>query len=128
MADPYGDSRGDGLAGQFWAHLSQGEFVVQRCHHCGLVRFPPTNFCPRCQGVDWSWMPVSGEGTLWTYTTVRVAPQPELEADVPYHLGVVQLTEGPLVLGRLEGVGQQPVIGSPLALAIEGDRYHFRPA
>jgi len=147
MADAYGASRGDRLADEFWDHLAAGRFVVPRCDRCGRHRFPPTTFCPECHGIDWAWTAVSGTGTLWSVTTVRVPPSPELAADVPYDLGVVELAEGPLVLGRLSAdnpadVGTRPIgtagtrpIGMAVALVVdppaatgEPARYHFRPA
>ncbi|HVX19716.1 MAG TPA: Zn-ribbon domain-containing OB-fold protein [Acidimicrobiales bacterium] len=139
MADAYGASRGGRLSDEFWDLLAAGQFAAQRCGRCGHVRFPPTTFCPQCHGIGWSWQPVSGAGTLWSVTTVRVAPSPDLQDDVPYHLGVVALAEGPLVLGRLvlDGTGDagaDPAIGTAVALVVDppaggGDRarYHFRP-
>ena len=135
MADAYGASRGDRLSTEFWDLLAAGQFVVQRCHQCQEARFPPTTFCPRCHGIDWSWVAVSGAGTLWSTTTVRVAPSPDLQADVPYHLAVVELAEGPRVLGRLRDAGDGPAIGLAVVLVIDPPaapeqpaRYHFRPS
>ena len=133
MASPYAASRGQLATAAFWERLAAGQMEVQRCADCGHVRFPPTAMCPRCHSVAFDWTAVSGAGTLWSYTTVRVAPSPELAAEVPYRLGVVQLAEGPLVLGRVAGIDDDHdvVIGMDLVVVIdrEGDvvRYHFEP-
>ena len=140
MASPYAASRGEMVTAMFWERLAKGQMEVQRCLTCAHVRFPPNKMCPQCHGVDYAWLPVSGTGTLWSHTTVRVPPSPELAAEVPYRLGVVELAEGPMVLGRVTNLpgdetgDREPVIGMALTLVIDPDpdggvpRYHFEAA
>ena len=136
MADAYAATRGDQLSTVFWERLGDGEFVIQRCRTCATVRFPPTSMCPSCHGIEYEWIPVAREGTVWTYTVVHRAPSPDLEPLVPYALAVVALPEGPLVLGRVAGADswQRVDVGEPVTLVIdrgEGSdppRYHFELA
>jgi uncharacterized OB-fold protein len=90
--------------------------------------------CPNCHSIAFTWAPVSGDATLWTWTIVHRAPKPQFETLVPYCLGVAQLAEGPLVLGQVDTAvlaGAKPEVGLPLTLVVDpaqGDtppRYHF---
>jgi len=47
------------------------------------------------------WFPISGEGTLLTFTTAMYAPA-GFENDVPYSLGVAEFADGLKVFGRLD--------------------------
>lgn len=134
MADPYRHDGPDGPSSAFWRHLERGRFCLQTCRRCGTPRFPPASLCPSCHRPGSEWSPVSGRGSVWTWTTVHRPPDPAWALAVPYHLAVVALAEGPLVLGRLD-LDRQPEIGLPVRLVVapsdEGRaRYHFtcRPA
>lgn len=49
-------------------------------------------------------MPItlSGEGEIVTYTKVHVAPE-GFQKNVPYHLGIIKLKEGPHLLAEIKG-------------------------
>lgn len=79
----------------FWEGLKQRRFLTTRCTHCGEVFFPPRSHCPRCLGRDLAWVPLSGRGTLLSWTEVHI-PGPDF--DTPFLMGVVDLDEG---LGRV---------------------------
>ncbi len=81
-------------------------------------------------------VPLSGEGTLYTYTVIR---QSIPVFEVPYVLGYVDLPEGVRLMGQIAGCEPDDVrIGMPLVLSIEpfgededGNEltgYRFRPA
>ena len=58
--------------------------------------------CPGCWGGELSWQPMSGSGTLWTFTEVHVPFYDDTWAeDVPYVVAVVELDEGPRLLANL---------------------------
>jgi uncharacterized OB-fold protein len=74
-----------------------------RCGACGASFAPPQPVCTRC-GRDDSLerLALAGEGKLYSYTVVRVAPE-GLEAEAPYAIGIVELEGGARVTGRIEG-------------------------
>ena len=48
-------------------------------------------------------MPVSGYGTVYSYTVVHRAPTLALRSETPYVIAIVRTAEGPHIMGRLEG-------------------------
>jgi uncharacterized OB-fold protein len=69
------------------------ELVVKRCAACGRLRFPPGAACPWCQSLDWTWQPVSGRGTIYSYEVVHQAIQPGFHDWTPYVVVLVELDE-----------------------------------
>lgn len=90
----------------FWDGCAAGELRLQRCTACdGGHYFPPRPFCPRCLSDQVEWEAVSGRGTLHTYV-INHRAAPGFEA--PYAIAVVQLDEGPRMMGNVTGVEQTP--------------------
>ena len=57
---------------------------------------------------------LSGDGTLASYTIIRVAPARHA-ADAPYAVGVVSLTEGASIFGRIVDIPFEKLsVGLPL--------------
>lgn len=55
---------------EFYAACRRRELVIQRCTACGRFRFPPQRMCGHCHSLDSEWAPVSGRGTIATFTVV----------------------------------------------------------
>lgn len=134
MTNAYAKSHTGTLSGAFWGSLDEGTFRVQRCDNDGTYWFPPTSMCPTCHSIAFTWTPVSGDATLWTWTIAHRAPKPQFVDKVPYCLGVAQLAEGPLVLGQVDTTAlgdAPPTIGLALRLVVDPPndttpaRYHF---
>jgi len=86
----------------YWEAAARHELVLPRCDDCGLVFFPPRQFCPGCWSGQLSWQPVGGGGKVWTFTEVHVAFYDDIwAADVPYVVAVVELDEGPRMLANI---------------------------
>lgn len=77
----------------YFRFCAQGELRLQRCKACALVRYPPGPACPWCSGNAFDWVPVRGQGTVYSYTEVRHAVQPAFRAHVPYLALLVELDE-----------------------------------
>jgi uncharacterized protein len=86
---------------QFVEFLKNNEMRATVCKSCGKKFFPPRSDCDACFSNDMDWFPISGEGTLITYTRAMYAPA-GFEKDVPYTLGVAEFPEGVHVFGRLD--------------------------
>jgi hypothetical protein len=93
------DTYGDPLTLPFWEAATRGELVVQRCSSCGHHQLYPRPFCLACDGDDLRWVRAAGTGTVYTRTVVRVPVSPDLEP--PYAVAVVELDEGPRLMGNL---------------------------
>lgn len=112
---------------QYQQGLEQGEFLGLHCNHCDTVTFPPLGTCRNCNGTDLEVSQISGEGTIRTFTVIRVAPEGRKP---PYVVAMVELEEGPSVMGNLVDInpdeadmaliGRRVKLGSQL---VEGDAY-----
>ena len=83
----------DGENAAYFRFCAQGELRLQRCKACSLVRYPPGPACPWCTGDTFDWVPMSGRGTVYSYTEVRHAVQPAFRPYVPYLALLVELDE-----------------------------------
>ncbi len=81
---------------EFARYLKDGRLMGSRCRACGVSTFPPRADCVACMGGDFEYVPLSGRGTLLTYSRISAAPT-GFEDLTPYTVGVVDLEEG----GRL---------------------------
>ena len=70
------------------------------CLPCGAKLFPPRPICPDCNSKDVQSFTFSGEGEVYSYSTVFQAPS-GYEEFVPYTVALVRLKEGPLVTAQL---------------------------
>jgi len=117
----------------FWTGGRDSELRIVRCTDCGYWIHPPSPRCPQCLGAEVEPQPVSGRGTVYTYTVNRRAWSPELE--VPYVIAIVQLDEQPDLRLMTNIVGCPPdqvEIGMPVSVEFrEQGEVHvpvFRPA
>jgi len=101
----------------FFEKVREGHLTAIKCGRCGNLAIPPKEFC-ECGQRDWHPMPLSGDGTVASYTVIRVAPTKHA-GDAPYALAVVKLREGVSLLGR--------VMGIPLDKLTVGMAVRFRP-
>jgi uncharacterized OB-fold protein len=90
---PLPDERSQG----FWEAAARHVLAIQRCSNCGWLSYPPDVVCANCllPERDFRWEPVSGRGTLRTWTVVRTAFLPGFSAYVPYVVAAAELVEQP---------------------------------
>ena len=88
----------------FWDGCAVGELRVQGCKRCGHRQFYPRIVCTACGGDALQWNPVSGQGTLRSYSVVRRPVTEAYAAQVPYVIVVVALAEGPTLMSQLTGI------------------------
>ena len=86
----------------FFEKAREGRLTGIKCGGCGEIAITPKEFCASCGTRAWEPVPLSGEGTLASYTIIRVAPRGH--ADAPYAVGVVKLKEGASIFGRIVDV------------------------
>ncbi len=103
------------LTAPFWEAARAGRLVVQECQSCRQSWHPPLPRCPHCHAAGLGWRPVSGEGTVYTYTVVRHPTHHAFADEVPYVVALVALAEGPRLVTALLGVAPDEVrVGQPV--------------
>jgi hypothetical protein len=123
-----------GLNAEFYALAAKGTLHLQRCDDCGAFRHPPRFLCAACGSGSWQWQPASGRGRVFSWTVTHQATDPAFAGAVPYAVLVVELEEGPRLVGNL--VGADPsALRLDLPVVVDLDRrsdeialVDFRPA
>ena len=109
--------------------LKRDKLLGLKCKECGAITVPPKMACQRCTSPDMDIVKLKGSGKIQTFTIVNVAPEGR-EAEVPYTIVLVELDEGPWIMGNLididlskvtmELIGKRVKMGHKVFL---GDKY-----
>ncbi len=102
----------------FVEFLKNNELRGTVCKDCGAKFFPPRTDCNVCLGQDMDWFPITGEGTLLSYTKAMFAPA-GFEKEVPYLLGVAEFSDGVKVFGRIDKSVDESLIKPGLKVAVK---------
>lgn len=94
----------EGLNREFFQACASGAMHLQRCDGCETFRHPPRYYCPRCFSGDWSWQPISGTGRVASWVTTHLSIDRAWALEVPYTTVVVELDEGPRLLGSIRDI------------------------
>jgi uncharacterized protein len=92
----------DPTTAPFWEAAERGELRVQRCGRCGHHQFYPRPFCLQCDAEGLDWVTVAGRGRIYSKTVVRVPLVTGFEP--PYVVAIVELNEGPYLMGNVDSV------------------------
>ena len=104
----------------FWDAAKRHELRIQRCNACGTHIFYPREACSQCLSPDLIWIPVSGKGTLYSYTIAQAPTHPAFAEDIPYVIAIVKLEEGPRITTNLVGcLPDEVTIGMPVMASFE---------
>ena len=83
-----------GITGRNWREYPQRyRMEAAKCTKCGKIFFPPRLICSECKNREFNSIKISDEGTLKTYTVIRVGPTNFVD-EVPYAVGIVELNDG----------------------------------
>ena len=95
-------SGANGFGAEFYERAAAtGVLHLQRCDACEAWRHPPRILCAACGSADWSWQPSAGRGRVYTWTITHRPIDPAFTEHLPYAVLVVELDEGPRVVGNL---------------------------
>lgn len=76
------------------------QLAYQRCGACAHVWYFQRGFCPACGSEQVATLQAGGAGRLYASTLVHRAPSDEFKPLVPYSIVLVDLQEGPRVMGH----------------------------
>lgn len=114
--------------------LKKGSLLGLKCNDCGTVTCPPMMVCQSCAGTGLDICELSGQGKIVTFTTSYITAEGR-ECEVPYTIILVELDEGPWIMGNLieidpsrigmEVIGKRVTMGSKV---FPGDKYSIEAA
>jgi uncharacterized OB-fold protein len=109
--------------------LKQDKLLGLKCRACGEITVPPAIICRQCNSPDMDIVELKGGGKIRTFTTVFVAAEGR-ESEVPYVIVLVELDEGPWLMGNLDGIdpktASMELIGKKVKMGhkvFPGDKY-----
>lgn len=105
---------------EFWTGGASGKLFITQCQNCKLYIHPHADICRRCRSRDLAPAPVSGRGTVSTYTINYQRWEPGLET--PYIVAIVTLEEQPglnLTTNIVNCAPEYVRIGMPVTVVFE---------
>ncbi len=85
----------------YWRQIPQRyRLEAGKCKGCGKLHFPPRLVCDACGSRDFETVKLSREGTLVTYTIIRVPPG-GFSDQAPYAVGIVELDGGARITAQV---------------------------
>ena len=109
--------------------LKEDKLLGLKCQECGTITVPPMMVCRQCASLDMEIIELKGRGKIQTFAPVFVAAEGR-EDEVPYIIVLVELDEGPWIMGNLTGVdpnkATMEVIGKRVKMGhkvFPGDKY-----
>jgi uncharacterized OB-fold protein len=109
--------------------LKQNKLLGLKCQACGSITVPPKMVCRQCASPDMEIIGLKGTGKIRSLTTVYVASEGR-EDEVPYTIVLVELDEGPWIMGNLDGIdptqATMELIGREVKMGhkvFSGDKY-----
>lgn len=121
-------------ATEFWEGLNRGDFLLPHCTDCEEPFWYPRTSCPRCGSRSIEWSAASGRGVIHSFCIIYQSPLPHLKDLLPVVTVLIELDEGPRMMGLLD-IEPDPAevhVGASVALDVRAssDGQHvalFRP-
>ena len=109
--------------------LKEDRLLGLKCKECGTITVPPKMVCRKCTSPDMEIVQLSGKGKIQTFTVNNVASEGR-EDEVPYTIVLVELDEGPWIMGNLTGIDPNKVTMEVIGKGVKmghkvfpGDKY-----
>lgn len=94
------------LTQPFWEAAAKKKLALQRCTACGSFIWCPRPVCGECGTDRLEWTPLSGRGTVYSFTVIREVVGRGLKAfekEIPYVVAWIDLEEGPRFCSNVIG-------------------------
>ncbi len=101
----------------FLDDIERGKLIGNKCNNCGQIMLPPRKFCLKCGKSNLEEIELTGKGKIDVFTVIYVPP-PFMKDKAPYIVAIVEMDEGPKIMGRL--------IDIPLAKIKSGKKVEFK--
>ena len=119
----------------FWQAVKRHELMLPRCKACGELHYYPRPFCPNCFSWDLEWVRCSGRGKVYSYV-INHRPAPGFQDEAPHIIAVIELEEGPRMMGNVSGIEPDPAkvqVDMPVEIIFEDvndqlTMFKFKPA
>lgn len=106
---------------QYAAALTDGQILIRVCADCSSHFVLPVPGCPDCGSDRLNMIVSSGRGRLYTWTVANYGFSPDLQPDVPYVVGAIELEGAARIFARVEGIEPaQLVTGLSLSATFPG--------
>ena len=73
---------------------------ASKCKSCGKVNFPPRLVCPNCKSREFETIKLNDEGTILTYTIIRVASD-VFSKETPFAVAVIEVNDGARLMAQI---------------------------
>jgi uncharacterized OB-fold protein len=90
----------DPISEHYFRACADGSLLVEQCPVCAHIQHFPRGICVRC-GASPRWLASPGRGTIYSYTVVRQMGVAPFSAHVPYVVALIELDEGPRLIGNI---------------------------
>jgi len=90
---------------EYLTALAGNRLLGLKCSECGFITAPPRLACRKCGGLILEAVELTGKGKIVTFTVVHLPPESR-RGQPPYLVVMVELDEGPWIMGNLSG--QEP--------------------
>jgi uncharacterized OB-fold protein len=102
----------------YWDGAARGELVLQRCRSCRRFIHFPEPLCPNCGSTDFAYAPVSGQGTVETFSVIHRSFVAAFAERTPYVIAWIALPEqeGLRAFGNVTGCAAEAVT---IGMAVE---------
>ena len=108
----------DPITRPFWEAAERGELVVQRCSSCDRWIHYPRVVCPGCSGSTLTFEPVSGDGTLYSWSWAHRPAGRAFAERAPHLVAMVELEQGVRMMTTLDDVDPEHLtVGAPVRLS-----------
>ncbi len=112
----------DDLTRPFWEAAREHRLVIQRCQDCRYFNHPPRSVCNACHSAALTFEPVSGRGTIYSFSVMYQPNVAGFGDELPYLNILVELEEQPqifLVSNLSEVQREQVRIGGQVEVYFE---------
>jgi len=86
----------------FFDAAREQKLVMQRCPRDGFFFYPRAR-CPHCLQADWAWQEAQPTGAIHSFSVERMGQDPGQRGRVPFTIVLVDLDDGPRMIGNMEG-------------------------
>jgi len=101
------------VAKPFYEAMQQHKLLIQQCQSCETYQPPAQVICDHCGSNKLIWCEANGKGVIYSFVIFHRSFHPYYDDKIPYTVALVELDEGPRVMGHIEAkAGQDYQVGS----------------